>query len=145
MGRCTIVLCTTTDDSAPTTWESGSWPQSSPSSLGCGGYPPSGSGIMYSSNNHNNALRVGCAFMAKKMETMQSIIKPRTIDTHRSSKETTAAPTHGGVIAVDDMSVLYQTIQLEDDVPLEAQGEFDVILHKLSEDVFNRYVYVCVL
>eukprot|EP01084_Bolivina_argentea_P014143 26448_1 len=136
MGRCTILSCTVSDDSAPTTWESGAWSQNSPSSLDCGGYPPSGS--EYSSNNRKYVLRVGCAFMAKKMETMQSIIKPRTKDTHRSSKEATAAPTHGGVIAVDDMSVLFQTIQLDDDVPLEAQGRFDVILHKLSEDVFNR-------
>ncbi len=143
MGRCTILSCTVSDDSAPTTWESGAWSQNSPSSLDCGGYPPSGS--EYSSNNRKYVLRVGCAFMAKKMETMQSIIKPRTKDTHRSSKEATAAPTHGGVIAVDDMSVLFQTIQLDDDVPLEAQGRFDVILHKLSEDVFNRYESVCVV
>ncbi len=143
MGHCTILSYSATNDSAPTTWESEVWSQSSPSSLDCSVYTPSGPGKMYSSSNRSNALRVGCVFMAKKMETMQSIIKPRTKDTHSSSREAAPVPTRGRMVAVDDMSVLFQTIQLDDDVPLKVQGEFDIILHKLSEDVFNRYVYPC--
>ncbi len=143
MAPCTALSCTAPDDSAPTTSvsELGVWSHISPSPCDCGVYPPSDCGKVYNNSTNSNALRVGCVFMAKKMESMQSIINPRTKDKHCAVEESaTAAPMHGGEVDVEDRPVVFQTIQLED-VPVEAQGEFDVILHKLSEDVTNRCVF----
>ncbi len=145
MISCTELPCTTTPNGSPLTSvesEMEVWPDISSLRCDIGGFRPSVSGVVHNINNNNNALRVGCAFMTKKMESMKRIIKLETKNTYCATGKSAAAPMHGGKTCLEDISVVFQTIQLEDGVPLEVQGEFDVILHKLSEDVYNRYVFL---
>lgn len=65
---------------------------------------------------------VGCAFPSKKAETMK-----KTLETKASSISW----------------VLIDLDALGRGEPLEAQGKFDVVLHKLSEDIHNTHGGAC--
>ena len=63
---------------------------------------------------------VGYAFMAKKMESMEKIVAKRDD-------------------SEDCQQVRFQPLDLNSE--LASQGRFDVILHKLSEDIMQRQVH----
>jgi Inositol 1,3,4-trisphosphate 5/6-kinase pre-ATP-grasp domain len=71
---------------------------------------------------------VGYAFMPKKMESMEKIVAQRDSDEQRHQ-------------------VRFQPLDLNSE--LASQGRFDVILHKLSEDIMQRQVHtttkICII
>jgi Inositol 1,3,4-trisphosphate 5/6-kinase pre-ATP-grasp domain len=72
-------------------------------------------------------VSVGYAFMPKKMESMEKIVAQQ--DGHEQHQQ-----------------VHFQPLDLNSE--LASQGRFDVILHKLSEDIMQRQVHatnVCVI